>query len=215
MPWWRKSQRDGVSRSDSVSRHDGASRNGGAEQTADDGPFGPEAFGPIDAVTVRRRVPAERTGVHDLMPLLKAASSGPSPVTTDRLSAALRRLDVYFLTDPGTGNLVAMWERHAVMFALEGPDRDILMVRARAHGTVAPEWAPQAFPAVNSWNHDRRFLKAYLGEPGESGRLPLYAEMQVPLVPGAHDQLLDELLGCAVDVAEAWADWLHGDGAVL
>jgi hypothetical protein len=198
MPWWRKSQRDGVSRND------------GAEQVADD-----TAFGPIDAVTVRRRVPAERTGVHDLMPLLKAASSGPSPVTTDRLSAALRRLDVYFLTDPGTGNLVAMWERHAVMFALEGPDRDILMVRARAHGTVPPDWAAQAFPAVNSWNHDRRFLKAYLGEPGESGRLPLYAEMQVPLVPGAHDQLLDELLGCAVDVAEAWADWLHGDGAIL
>jgi len=203
MPWWRRSQPDGA--------------GDGADQTAGRGgdTFGPEAFGQIDAATLSRRVPAERTGVHDLMPLLKAASSGPSPVTTDRLSAALRRLDVYFLSDPGTGNLVAMWERHAVMFALEGPDRDILMVRARAHGTVAPDWVSHAYPAVNAWNHDRRFLKTYLGEPGESGRLPLYAEMQVPLVPGAHDQLLDELLGCAVDVAEAWADWLHGDGAVL
>jgi len=165
--------------------------------------------------TVNTRIPAVRTGTHDLMPLLAAAGRNPRPVTADRLGEALRRIDVYFLTDPGSSNLVAMWERHAVMFALEGPERDILMIRARAHGTVPVDFADRAYPAVNAWNHDRRFLKSYLGEPSDSGRLPLYAEMQIPLVPGVHDALLDELLGCAVDVAEAWADWLHTDGAVL
>ena len=165
---------------------------------------------------VETRVPTGRSGGHDLLPFLRAAA--PRAVSADRLAAALRRLDVYFLADPNageSGGLVAMWERHAVMFALEGPDRDILMVRARAHGTVPPEWADRAFAASNTWNHDRRFLKAYVGGPTESGQLPLYAEMQVPLVPGAHDQLLDELVGCAVDVAESWVDWLHSDGAVL
>lgn len=186
MPFWRKSPTNG------------ARRDGGA-----------------DAVTVNHPLPSGRTGTHDLMPLLAAAQKSTRPVDCDRLASALRRIDVYFLTDPTSGNLVAMWERHAVMFALEGPDRDILMVRARAHGTVPADFADRAYPAVNAWNHDRRFLKAYLGSPTDSGKLPLYAEMQVPLVPGIHDDLLDELLGCAVDVAESWADWLHADGAVL
>lgn len=165
--------------------------------------------------TVNTRIPSGRAGTHDLMPLLAAAGKHPRPVNPERLAGALRRIDVYFLTDPTSGNLVAMWERHAVMFALEGPDRDILMIRARAHGTVPADFADRAYPAVNAWNHDRRFLKAYLGSPSDSGRLPVYAEMQIPLVPGVHDALLDELLGCAVDVAESWADWLHTDGAVL
>jgi hypothetical protein len=168
---------------------------------------------------VEARIPSGRSGTHDLMPFLRdMRDGGPRAVSADRLATALRRLDVYFLADPDageSGGLVAMWERHAVMFALEGPDRDILMVRARAHGTVPREWADRAYSACNTWNHDRRFLKTYVGGPGESGGLPLYAEMQVPLVPGAHDQLLDELVGCAVDVAESWVDWLHSDGAVL
>jgi hypothetical protein len=202
MPWWRRSQPDG--------RNNDAGRTFGGRD-----PVGHDGFGEVEAATMNPPFPAGRAGLHDLMPMLKAASAGPSPVTSDRLAEALRRIDVYFLSDPASGNMVAMWERHAVMFALEGPDRDILMVRARAHGTVPADWADRAYPAVNAWNHDRRFLKAYLGEAGESGRLPLYAEMQIPLVPGVHDQLLDELLGCAVDVSEAWADWLHTDGAVL
>lgn len=190
MPWWRKSETDGTRRG-----NDGSSPNG--------------VSGIEDAL------PSGRSGVHDLMPLLQEIECGPRPVNTERLADALRRLDVHFLTDPTTGNLVAMWERHAVMFALEGPEQDILMVRARAHGTVPPEWADRAYPAMNSWNHDRRFLKAYVGDPSETGRMPLYAEMQIPMVPGVHDQLLDEFLGCAVDVAEAWVDWLHTEGAVL
>ncbi len=195
MPWWRKSDAD---------------RNG-RRSSADDLP---NSFGEPDAAGVHTRVAAGRTGLHDLMPLLKSVE-GPRPVDDVRLADALRRIDVHFLTDSSSGNLVAMWERHAVMFALEGPDRDILMVRARAHGMVPAGWADRAYPAVNAWNHDRRFLKAYVGGPTDSGRLPLYAEMQVPMIPGVHDQLLDELLGCAVDVAEAWIEWLHTDGAVL
>jgi hypothetical protein len=202
MPWWRRSQ-------------DGRNNDAGRTNTSREQAGGLDGFAEVEAATINPPVPSGRTGTHDLMPLLRAASVGPSPVTPNRLADALRRIDVYFLSDPASGNLVAMWERHAVMFALEGPDKDILMVRARAHGTVPADFADRAYPAVNAWNHDRRFLKAYLGEPTDTGRLPLYAEMQVPLVPGVHEALLDELLGCAVDVAEAWAEWLHTDGAVL
>src|SRR5205807_1388074 len=101
----------------------------------------------------------------------------------------------------GDGSLLAMWERHAVLFTLEGPDDEILVIRARPHGTVPPDWADRAYRVVNEWNHSRRFCKAYIGDPTERGQLPIYAEMQVLLGPvaqqfeerGVPDPVVDRL----------------------
>jgi hypothetical protein len=144
----------------------------------------------------------------------RRAATAVAPVSTDRVAAALKRLDIRYLTDE-SGNLLAMWERHVVLFALEGPEKEILVIRARCYNGVPAEWADRAYAAVNEWNHTRRFLKAYVGEPTEQGKLPLYAEMQLPLVPGIHDALLDELVDCAAAVSGSWADWLHDEGALL
>jgi hypothetical protein len=37
-----------------------------------------------------------------------------------RIAGALDAVDVRYLVD-GSGNLLALWERHAVLFTLEGP----------------------------------------------------------------------------------------------
>jgi hypothetical protein len=137
-----------------------------------------------------------------------------SAVDMGRLGAALDRLEIRYLTD-GDGSLLAMWERHAVLFTLEGPDDEILVIRARPHGTVPPDWADRAYRVVNEWNHSRRFCKAYVGDPTERGQLPIYAEMQVPLISGAHDALLVELIDCAAAVAVAFVDWIHDEGGLL
>jgi Putative bacterial sensory transduction regulator len=136
------------------------------------------------------------------------------PVDLGRLSEALDLLDVRYLAD-GDGSLLAMWERHAVLFTLEGPDDEILVMRARPHATVPPDWADHAYRVVNEWNHTRRFCKAYVGDPTERGQLPIYAELQVPLSAGAHDALLVELLDCGAAVASSFVDWLHDEGALL
>ena len=133
-----------------------------------------------------------------------------APVSSERLRRSLDRLDVRFLVD-AEGNLLAMWERHAVLMALEGPADEILVMRVRPHATVPPDWADRAYRVVNEWNHTRRFWKAYVGDPTERGQLPIYAEMQVPLSSGAHDELLDELLDCGVSVALGFVDWLHSE----
>ncbi len=135
-------------------------------------------------------------------------------VDMKRLAAALDRLEIRYLTD-GDGSLLAMWERHAVLFTLEGPDDEILVIRARPHGTLPPDWADRGYRVVNEWNHSRRFCKAYVGDPTERGQLPIYAEMQVPLISGAHDALLVELIDCAAAVAVAFVDWLHDEGGLL
>src|SRR5262249_86003 len=135
-------------------------------------------------------------------------------VTLARVAEALDKLDIRYLTE-GSGTLLARWERHVLLFALEGPDDEILVIRARPHATVPPDWADRSYRVVNEWNHSRRFCKAYVGDPTDRGQLPIYAEMQVPLSSGAHDPLIVELVDCAAAVALGFVDWLHDEGALL
>jgi hypothetical protein len=169
--------------------------------------------------TVRVGVPAQRepsrvAGAPPAEVTRTEESEQISQVTLARIGKALDVLDIRFLADGG-GSLLAMWERHAVLFTLEGPDDEILVMRARPHSTVPPDWADRAYRVVNEWNHTRRFCKAYVGDPTERGQLPIYAELQVPLAAGAHDALLAEMLDCGAAVATSFVDWLHDEGALL
>jgi hypothetical protein len=174
----------------------------------------------VQRSTVRRvSVPAQRdseqvTGAKDVSTMDDDLPVKVAPVTLRRIGDALDLLDVRYLAD-GDGSLLAMWERHAVLFTLEGPDDEILVMRARPHSTVPPDWADRAYRVVNEWNHTRRFCKAYVGDPTERGQLPIYAELQVPLNSGAHDALVVELLDCGAAVATSFVDWLHDEGALL
>ncbi|MEV4756067.1 YbjN domain-containing protein [Micromonospora sp. NPDC049559] len=167
---------------------------------------------------VRVGPPAPREPDHDSisadLTTIKEMPVEVAPVTLRRVSNALDLLDVRYLAD-GDGSLLAMWERHAVLFTLEGPEDEILVMRARPHATVPPDWADRAYRVVNEWNHTRRFCKAYVGDPTERGQLPIYAELQVPLSAGAHDALLVEMLDCGAAVATTFVDWLHDEGALL
>jgi hypothetical protein len=168
--------------------------------------------------TVRVGVPAQRepgqVGVPSVELPKAEDSEQVSEVTLARIGKALDLLDIRYLADGG-GSLLAMWERHAVLFTLEGPDDEILVMRARPHATVPPDWADRAYRVVNEWNHTRRFCKAYVGDPTERGQLPIYAEIQVPLASGAHDALVVEMLDCGAAVATSFVDWLHDEGALL
>jgi hypothetical protein len=193
MPWW--SWRPGST--------------GGSE---------PESGGEVALQSsVRVGVPTQREPGHSTVSADLSTIDEPdqiAPVTLARIGKALDLLDIRFLADGG-GSLLAMWERHAVLFTLEGPDDEILVMRARPHATVPPDWADRAYRVVNEWNHTRRFCKAYVGDPTERGQLPIYAELQVPLNSGAHDPLLVELLDCGAAVATSFVDWLHDEGALL
>ena len=167
--------------------------------------------------TVRVGVPAQREPSRSVVPAEATKTEEGeqiSQVTLGRIGKALDLLDIRFLADGG-GSLLAMWERHAVLFTLEGPDDEILVMRARPHATVPPDWADRAYRVVNEWNHTRRFCKAYVGDPTERGQLPIYAELQVPLAAGAHDALVVEMLDCGAAVATSFVDWLHDEGALL
>ncbi|WBB66839.1 YbjN domain-containing protein [Micromonospora sp. WMMD812] len=194
MPWW--SWRPGT-----AGGGDSESRSGiTVEGTVRVGPPTPRQ--PGDDCTANDR------------PVIAGMPATVEPVSLGRVCDALDLLDVRYLAD-GDGNLLAMWERHAVLVTLEGPEDEILVMRARPHATVPPDWADRAYRVVNEWNHTRRFCKAYIGDPTERGQLPIYAELQVPLGAGTHDALLVEMLDCGAAVATSFVDWLHDEGALL
>lgn len=160
-------------------------------------------------------VPDDLSMMDSLPPAPTTLAPAETPqVNLRRIAATLDLLDIRYLSD-GEESLLALWERHALLFAVEGPDDEILVIRARPHATVPPELADLAYRAVNEWNHTRRFAKAYVGDPTERGQLPIYAEWQVPLRSGAHDALLMELLDCAASVSTTFVDWMHSDGGLL
>lgn len=136
------------------------------------------------------------------------------PISSDRIAAVLDRLDIRYVRDAG-GDLLAMWERYAVLFGIEGPVDEILVIRARPHATVPGDWAQRAYEAVNEWNHTRRFNKAYVGDMNDAGQLPIYAEVQWPLIAGVHEAQLVELIECAVAASECFVGWLHDEGALF
>jgi hypothetical protein len=172
--------------------------------------------GPV-ATSESSPAPAQLTNFDELsrmVPAQRVPDGSVRPLSMRRVRESLDRLEIRYLTD-SDGSLLAMWERHALLFAIEGPEDEILVMRGRPHGTVSPDWADRAYRVVNEWNHSRRFCKAYVGDATERGMLPIYAEIQVPLQAGVHDQLMDELVDCAAAVTSAFVDWLHDDGALL
>ncbi|GAB3650543.1 type III secretion system chaperone family protein [Glycomyces tarimensis] len=148
--------------------------------------------------------------VSDLEEIAQNARDEVAPLDSDRIIAALKNLDIRYLVDEH-GGVVALWERHIVQVRAEGPDSDILVLRARAYQTVPREWAARGYAAMNEWNRTRRFLKAYLGEPTESGSLPVFGEIQVPVRPGITAALLEELIDCGTAISGTFVEWLEGE----
>jgi hypothetical protein len=102
-----------------------------------------------------------------------------------------------------------------MLITVEGPEDEILVMRARSHAVVPADRACRAYRTVNEWNRTRRFCKAYVGDPTRGGQLPLYGELQVPLAAGVQEPLLVELLNCGATTASSFVDWLHGEGGLL
>lgn len=148
--------------------------------------------------------------ITDLEKIAADSREESEPLGTERIVSALKNLDIRYLVDEN-GGIVALWERHIVQVRAEGPDADILVLRARAYQTVPREWAERGYSAMNEWNRTRRFLKAYLGEPTDSGALPVFGEIQVPVRPGITTALLEELIDCGTAISGTFVEWLEGE----
>lgn len=93
-------------------------------------------------------------------------------------------------------DLTGTWDGDRFWFLLLGEHHEVLQVRGRWHRTLPPSRRPAALLAVNDWNRERIWPKAYLRE--EDGELALYGEVSVDLEHGVTDDQLGQLVACGL-----------------
>jgi len=90
------------------------------------------------------------------------------------------------------GDLVGLWGEDRFWFLRLGGRREILQVRGRWHRTLPISQRPALLLALNDWNRDRIWPKAYLRT--EDGQVAVYAEVAVDLGEGVTDDQLDAII---------------------
>lgn len=132
-------------------------------------------------------------------------STGPASVT--RLVQRTRPLDSarveayllgqgYHVQRDEDDDLTGTWDGDRFWFLLLGENHEVLQVRGRWHRTLPEDRRAAALLAVNDWNRERIWPKAYLRS--EDGELALYSEVSVDLEHGVTDDQLAQLVGCGL-----------------
>ena len=128
-------------------------------------------------------------------PLKSVGTQAPTPLTEARVSAFLNARGYRFTTDED-GDLTGTWDGHRFWFLLLGDDNEVIQVRGRWSRSLPLEQRAAAILALNDWNRERIWPKAYLRE--ESGALAVYSEVSADFEPGVTDLQLDQVLACGL-----------------
>jgi len=118
----------------------------------------------------------------------------PPPVTIARVSAQLRAHGYRYTTDED-GDLTGVWDDNQFWFILGGAAQEVLQIRGKWRNTVPAQDQTAALLAVNDWNRDHLWPKAYVRDEGE---MALYAEVSVDLECGVTDAQLQDILACGL-----------------
>lgn len=113
-----------------------------------------------------------------------------APLTTERMMTRLVALGYRVVLDED-GDPTGIWGADRFWFVRLGSKREILQVRGRWHRTVPLARRADLLLAVNDWNRDRMWPKAYVRTEGEF--LAVTAEVSVDLAEGVTDDQLDAL----------------------
>ncbi|MCL3860162.1 YbjN domain-containing protein [Actinotalea sp. K2] len=123
------------------------------------------------------------------------ATDPPRPVDGHRIEADLVGRG-YHVSRDEEGDLTGTWDGDRFWFLLLGDDHEVLQVRGRWRRTLPESRRSAALLAINDWNRERIWPKAYLRE--EEDGLALYSEVSVDLEHGATDAQLAQLVGCGL-----------------
>ncbi len=114
-----------------------------------------------------------------------------APLTTERMMTRLLALGYHVVLDDD-GDPPGLWGADRFWFVRMGSKREILQVRGRWHRTVPIARRADLLLAVNDWNRDRMWPKAYART--EDDRLAVTAEVSVDLAEGVTDDQLDAVI---------------------
>ena len=119
----------------------------------------------------------------------------PRPLDGARVEAYLVGQGYHVMRDED-GDLTGTWDGDRFWFLMLGDHQEVLQVRGRWHRTLQEHHRAAVLLAVNDWNRERIWPKAYL-RTGE-GEVTVYGEVSVDLEHGVTDQQLAQMVGCGL-----------------
>lgn len=131
----------------------------------------------------------------------------PRPTVAQRPAERPRPLDAarverylvgqgYRVVRDEDGDLTGTWDGDRFWFMLLGEQHEILQVRGRWHRSLPAGRRPATLLALNDWNRERIWPKAYLRD--EEDGVALYTEVSVDLEHGVTDAQLARLVACGL-----------------
>ena len=135
------------------------------------------------------------SGLPNVVKAPRVDDEPPTPVTRARVADYLRKRSYRFVVDDD-GDLTGTWDGNRFWFLVLGDGQEILQVRGRWHRTLPLDARASIALAVNDWNRERIWPKAYVRE--EEGMLAIYAETSADLEAGANDPQLAQVLSCGL-----------------
>ena len=133
------------------------------------------------------------------------------PLSAERIADELTRRSYRFSVDDD-GDLTGTWDGHRFWFLLMGEDKEILQVRGRWNGAVNPRMRSAVLQAVNDWNRERLWPKAYVRE--EAHGLSVYGEVSVDFEHGVTDEQLAATIACGLVAGTQFFESLRALGPV-
>jgi len=120
----------------------------------------------------------------------------PTPLTRDRVAAALGSMDCQFGRDED-GDCFGNWDGHTFRFFCVGNEGEIFTVRSFWNPEPPLDMQPQVLQELNQWHGERIWPKAYVNE--YNSKLIISAEHSVDYEHGLTDNQLIQHLQCAIN----------------
>ena len=138
------------------------------------------------------------------------------PFQRGMLESFLRRRQLRYLTDQDGDVHVSFGydpnQGCSLRFLLmaAGSKENILAVRVWSDKRIPrSEWG-RAVMACNTWNRENRWPKAYLEtDDGDTDTGAISLDLDIPLAPGIHQELLDEILDVMFFGGGSFWEWAH------
>ena len=143
----------------------------------------------------RRRRFASRTGEPRVPGRAGTVLQRPRPLDSARVEAFLVGQGYHVMRDEDD-DLTGTWDGDRFWFLLLGEHQEVLQIRGRWHRTLPEHRRSAALLAVNDWNRERIWPKAYLRH--EDDETAVYAEVSVDLEHGVTDDQLAQMVGCGL-----------------
>ena len=119
----------------------------------------------------------------------------PRPVDSARVEAFLVGQGYHVMRDEDD-DLTGTWDGDRFWFLLLGDHQEVLQIRGRWHRGLPDHLRAVALLAVNDWNRERIWPKAYLRH--EDDETVVYGEVSVDLEHGVTDGQLAQMVGCGL-----------------